>query len=92
MEKIPMDTDDGCEPTIEYPCLWQYTVIATDGTRLREIISDHLGDAPYSLSPSKKSGSGKYISMNLELTVNSDYHRLRIYEVLSSHSVVKMVL
>lgn len=92
MEKIPMDTGEGCKPKIEYPCLWQYKVIATDGARVREIISNHLGDAPYSLSPSNKSSGGKYVSMNLELTVHSDYHRLRIFEVLSSHSVVKVVL
>ena len=92
MEKIPMDTGEGCGPEIEYPCLWQYKVITTDTVRVREIISDHLGDAPYSLSTANTSSSGKYVSMNLELTVNSDYHRLRIYEVLTSHSVVKMVL
>ena len=91
-EKIPMDTGGECRPKIEYPCLWQYKVITTDTVRVREIISDHLGDAPYSLSTSNISSSGKYISMNLELTVNSDYHRLRIYELLSTHSVVKMVL
>ena len=92
MEKIPMDTGDGCKPNIEYPCLWQYKVIATNGTRVREIISDHLGDAPYSLSESNRSSSGKYISMNLEVTVYSDYHRLRIYEVIATNPVVKVVL
>jgi len=92
MEKIPMQKSDGCKPRINYPCLWQYKVIATDGVLVREIISDHLGDAPYSLSESNRSSGGKYISMNLELTVHSDYHRLRIYEVLSSHPVVKVVL
>jgi len=92
MEKIPMDTGEGCKPKIEYPCLWQYKVITTDSVRVREIISEHLGDAPYSLSESNRSSSGKYISMNLEVTVYSDYHRLRIYEVIATNPVVKVVL
>jgi len=92
MEKIPENIGQGCTPQIDYPCVWQYKVIATDADPVRSVISEHLGDAPYSLSESKRSSSGKYISMNLELTVHSDYHRQRLYEVLSAHPAVKVVL
>ncbi len=92
MEKIPMDISDGCKPKIDYPCLWQYKVIATDCAQIRKIVEEHLGDAPYSLSESNRSSGGKYVSMNLEMTVNSDYHRLRLYEVLTAHPAVKVVL
>ena len=92
MEKIPMQKSDGCKPRIDYPCLWQYKVIATDCALVRQIVADHLGDAPYSLTESNMSSGGKYISMSLELTVNSDYHRLRLYEVLTAHPAVKVVL
>ena len=92
MEKIPMQNSDGCKPKIDYPCLWEYKVIATDFLQIREVVSDHLGDAPYSLTESNTSSGGKYVSMRLELTVHSDYHRLRLYEVLSAHPAVKVVI
>lgn len=92
MEKRPIHISDGCKPEIDYPCLWQYKVIATDCLQVRQIVEEHLGDAPYSLSESNKSSGGKYVSMNLELTVYSDYHRLRIYEGLTAHPAVKVVL
>ena len=92
MEKIPMDTGKECRPQINYPCVWQYKVIVTDVAPVRSVISEHLGDAPYSLSESKRSSGGKYISLNLELTVHSDYHRLRLYEVLSAHPAVRVIL
>jgi len=92
MEKIPMQQSDGCRPKIDYPCLWQYKVITTDISQVRQVVEEHLGDAPYSFSESNKSSGGKYVSMNLELTVHSDYHRLRLYEVLAAHPAVKVVL
>jgi putative lipoic acid-binding regulatory protein len=92
MEKIPVNTGQGCRPRIDYPCVWQYKVIVTEAKPVRTAISEHLGDAPYSLSESKRSSGGRYISLNLELTVHSDYHRLRLYEVLSAHPAVKVVL
>ncbi len=91
MEKIT--TGQGkCKPRIDYPCLWQYKVIATDMKPVREIVSAHLGDAPYSLSKSRKSRDGRYISINLEMRVYSDHHRLRLYELLGAHQQVKVVL
>jgi len=92
MEKIPMRGPDGCRPKISYPCLWQYTVIATSLDEVRGLVAEYLGDAPYSLSRSKTSSGGRYTSMVLEMTVHSDYHRLRLYEVLSAHPAVKVVL
>ena len=87
-----MNTGQGCRPRIDYPCVWQYKVIVTETEPVRATLSEHLGDAPYSLSESKKSSGGRYVSLNLELTVHSDYHRLRLYEVLSAHPAVKVVL
>ncbi len=63
-----------------------------DKDAVQTVISNHLGDAPYSLSESRQSSGGKYISMNLEVTVYSDYHRLRTYQVLGDHEAVKVVL
>lgn len=92
MEKIPEQPAGSCTPKIDYPCLSQYKVIGMKREAMLAAISDHLGDVPYSLSDSRMSSGGKYISMTLELTVYSDYHRLRLYQALGDHPDVKVVL
>ncbi|HEB49359.1 MAG TPA: DUF493 domain-containing protein [Desulfobulbus sp.] len=92
MEKVPMQFPAGCRPEIDYPCVWQYKVIGTDRKALCEAIALHLGDAPYSVSDSRVSSGGRYISLNLEVTVYSDFNRLRLYEVLGEHPAVKVIL
>jgi hypothetical protein len=91
MEEITTGQGE-CKPRIDYPCLWQYKVITTDIEPVREIVADHLGDAPYSMSKSRKSRDGRYISIDIEMTVYSDYHRLRLYELLAAGQQVKVVL
>ena len=92
MEKIPLQFSSDCRAEIDYPCVWQYKVIGMDRAALREAVSLCLGDVPYSLSDSRTSRSGRYISLNLEVTVYSDFNRLRLYEVLGDHPAVKVIL
>jgi len=92
MEKIPEQPSGSCKAKIDYPCVWQYKVIGMKREAMRAAISEHLGDAPYSLADSRASSGGKYISLTLELSVNSDYHRLRLYQVLGDHPDIKVVL
>ncbi len=82
----------GCRPEIDYPCVWQYKVIGTNRKALCEAIAAYLGDAPYSVSDSRVSRGGRYISLNLEVTVYSDFNRLRLYEVLGAHPAIKVIL
>jgi putative lipoic acid-binding regulatory protein len=95
MEKIPeQQPANGCQqkPKIDYPCVWQYKVIGMERKAIQAVISKHLGDAPYSLSQSRTSSKGKYISMTLKVTVYSDYHRLRYYQLLTDDPDIKVVL
>jgi len=92
MEKIPEQQPGRCKPEIDYPCLWQYKVIGMEREAMRRVISEHMGDAPYALTESRVSSSGKYVSMLLESTVYSDYQRLRTYQVLADHPDIKVVL
>jgi putative lipoic acid-binding regulatory protein len=92
MEKIPNQPSGSCRAKIDYPCVWQYKVIGMEREAVRAAIAEHVGDVPYSLADSRKSSGGKYISLTLELTVYSDYHRLRLYQVLGDHPDVKVVL
>ena len=92
MEKIPEQPSGSCKAKIDYPCVWQYKVIGMERKAVLAAISEYLGDAPYSLADSRVSSGGKYISMTLELTVYSDYNRLRLYQVLGDHPDIKVVL
>lgn len=84
--------NNSCKPKIDYPCVWQYTVIGMDREAVRAAVLEHVGDVEISLSDSMVSSGGRYISMKLELTVYSDYQRLRLYEVLAGHPDIKVVL
>jgi putative lipoic acid-binding regulatory protein len=92
MEKITDQLPGSCKAKIDYPCLWQYKVIGMKREAMQKVISEHMGDAPYALTESRVSSNGKYISMTLESTVYSDYHRLRTYQVLADHPDIKVVL
>ena len=91
-EKIPPQSLDGRKPEINYPCVWQYKVIGTDHKAIQAALSEKLGDAPYSLSQSRTSKKGKYISLNLELTVHNEEQRLDLYKTLTAHPSIKLVL
>ena len=77
---------------IDYPCVWQYKVIGTDQQVLQAVVAEQLGNSPYSLSASKKSGAGRYLSMNLAVTVANEEQRQSLYRALAGHPAVKAVL
>ena len=91
-KKIPQQPLDGCKPEIHYPCVWQYKVIGMEKKAVQAALSEKLGDAPYSLSESRISKQGKYISLNLELTVHNEEHRLYLYNALIADPSIKLVL
>ena len=92
MNKISSHPLADCKVQIDYPCVWQYKLIGMDQQAVRAAVAAHLGDAPYSLSDSRKSGAGKYISMNLEVSVDSNEQRLELYQALAEHPAIKVVL
>jgi putative lipoic acid-binding regulatory protein len=94
-EKIPqqsLQSLEGCKPEIDYPCVWQYKVIGMERKAVQAALSEKLGDAPYSLSESRTSRQGKYISLNLELTVHNEEQRLYLYSALTADPSIKLVL
>jgi hypothetical protein len=91
-KQIPQQSLEGCKPEIDYPCVWQYKVIGQERQTIQNALSQELGDAPYSLSASRTSKKGKYISLNLELTVQNEEERLHLYTVLKNHPAIKLVL
>jgi putative lipoic acid-binding regulatory protein len=91
-EQTPQQSLKGCKPEIEYPCVWQYKIIGMERQAIQTALSQELGDAPYSLSTSRRSKKGKYISLNLELTVHNEEERVHVYNILKAHPSIKLVL
>jgi putative lipoic acid-binding regulatory protein len=51
-----------------------------------------FGNRSVTLSPSKKSRTGKYVSMYATLTVDSQQQRDAFFGALSDHDAIKMAL
>lgn len=91
-KNVSQQSLDGCKPEIDYPCVWQYKVIGMERKAVQAALSEKLGDAPYSLSESRTSRKGKYISLNLELTVHTEEQRLSLYNSLAADPAIRMIL
>ena len=93
MVKLPGHVpQDGCKPKIDYPCTWQYKIIGSSKNDICRGVEAAVQDQPYVLTDSNVSRSGKYISVNLELTVNDEEQRLGLYRVLGADPAIKVVL
>lgn len=79
-------------PLIEYPCQWSYLIIGSDEKALRKAISECAGGTDHRVSYSKRSSSGTYVSLNLEIVIHNEETRLGIYHSLSGNPLVKIVL
>ena len=77
---------------IEYPCNWIFKLIGTDRKELDSAIKEILPDRTFTVSESKTSKKGNYISLNLEIQINDEKERLGLYKKLQEHNSVKIVL
>ncbi|MCK9196355.1 MAG: DUF493 domain-containing protein [Syntrophales bacterium] len=77
---------------INYPCPWSYQIIGADEDSLRRAVAEIIQDRTYRMVLSRSSEKGKYRSFQLEIVVESEGHRLAVYEALRAHPAVKIVL
>ncbi|MDX9834089.1 MAG: DUF493 domain-containing protein [Desulfobulbus sp.] len=82
----------GCRPRIDYPCRWQYRIIGEDRTAMLTAISAQVDVGSCVIADGNASSGGRYLSLNLEMTVNDEPQRLRLYQVLGDHPDIRMVL
>lgn len=88
MKHLPLNK----QPNIDYPCRWVFKLFGKDMDLLREAVGRIMPAESYSLTLSRSSRHDKYHCMNLELTVVSDEDRHSIYEALTSHPDILLVL
>ena len=79
-------------PAIQYPCAWEYKAIGWDLDSMREAIAEIMTDQQHQVSFSRTSRTGRYCSMLLEVTVESEDHRNAIFRALQEHRHIRMVL
>ncbi len=79
-------------PEIEYPCKWGYKVIGSNVNDMIAAIEECAGSLEYEITPSNISRNEKYFSLNCYVIVPSEAARDMVYQKLSSHRHVKLVL
>ncbi|MDD3466721.1 MAG: DUF493 domain-containing protein [Campylobacterales bacterium] len=87
-----MNILEGKKLELEYPVSWQYKIIGMDEDEMHARAVHILKEKPFSLTPSNKSSSGKFVSLTLEVMVYSDDERVFIYEELKQAECIKYVL
>ena len=87
-----MNCFNGCKPKIEYPCQWQYRLIGEDRAAIMEAIHAAVDVDLCVVSEGNSSSGGRYLSLNLEITVNSEAERLRLYQRFSDHPAIRVVI
>jgi putative lipoic acid-binding regulatory protein len=77
---------------IEYPCTWSFRIMGEDEEGLKDLVCCVMEGAEYTLVFGNRSGSGKYLSLELTTGVDSREHRDFIFSSLSGSPAVKMIL
>lgn len=80
------------KPRIDYPCRWSYKILGTGEAALRDTVAEVVREKEHTLSLSNTSRTGRYVALNLEMTVADEDERVSIYRALAAHPAVKMVL
>lgn len=75
------------KPEIDYPCGWSYKLIGREEAALRAAV-DTVVQGDYSLVHSRESTGGKYLSLELSLTVSTEEERCEIGRRLHEHEAV----
>ncbi|MGM0441142.1 MAG: HP0495 family protein [Elusimicrobiota bacterium] len=78
------------KPDIEYPCTWTYKIFGTNKSALQQGVRKIMdgGKYEYDLKFSRKSRTGKYVSMSLKIDVPSEKVRNKIYSSLKNSQAV----
>lgn len=79
-------------PEIEYPCPWTFKIIGQVEEDIRQAVATIVEGHAYELTFSNQSARGKYCSLNLDMVVVDEPHRLNTFEALMKHHSIQIVL
>ncbi len=72
--------------------MWVYKIIGPNADEMQRAVAGIICDRTYKISHSRSSTTEKYHCLNVELLVESESHRTKLYEALKSHKTIKLVL
>ena len=88
-----MDAKDRTEKLkIDYPCRWVYKVIGINQDRMRAAIAELIPEGDCVVTASRSSAGGRYHCLNVDKPVINEADRLSLYEALSRHPAITIVL
>jgi putative lipoic acid-binding regulatory protein len=80
------------KPEVVYPCWWTYALIGPDEETLRLAVGDVAKGEKFTVKFSKASETKKYVSLHVDLWVDSAEKRDRLFQAFKTHPQVRMVL
>ena len=87
-----MNDSNKRKPVIEYPTKWDYKVIGTDVDKLLKAVEEATPGLKYEVTPSNISKNEKYYSLKVTVIVPSEVVRDLVFQKLSEHPNIKMVI
>jgi len=87
-----MKEHSSCKPEIVYPCRWQYRLIGEERMAIIEAVSTVVDITTCSIGEGNVSSTGRYLSVNVEMTVNDEAERLRFYQLFAENQAIRVVL
>ena len=87
-----MNRIDGCKPDIHYPCRWQFRLIGEERAAIIEAIQVAVDLSACVITEGNVSSGGRYLSVNLEMTVNDEAERLQLYQQFAANPAIRVVL
>jgi putative lipoic acid-binding regulatory protein len=80
------------KPVIEYPTKWEYKIIGNDVDKLLKAVEGAVPGLEYEITPSNISKNEKYYSLNVTVVVSSEVVRDLVFQKLSEHTDIKLVI
>jgi uncharacterized protein len=87
-----MKEKSGCKPEIQYPCRWHYRLIGEDRAAILGAITSLVDLTTCVVEEGNISSTGRYLSLNLEMTVIDETERLRFYQLFAENPAIRVVL
>ena len=79
-------------PIIEYPCQWEYRVFGREEEEVRRAVALAVGERRQTTRFSRRSSGGKYCCVHLEVRVENEQERNRIFKLLVEDPATDFVL
>ena len=79
-------------PVLAYPLEWEYRVIGAAEPEVRAAIARVMGARPHSVKAARKSREGRWVSVHVELVVQTEHERDQLHRDLLADPAVRLVM